>query len=38
MSITYQTVIINENDEELKKNANHNVNYMKDIWCRFIYA
>ena len=32
MSITYQTVIINENDEELKKKyANHNVNYMKDV-------
>ena len=32
MSITYQTVIINENDEELKKKyANHNVNYMEDV-------
>ena len=32
MSITYQTVIIDENDTELKeKYANHNVNYMKDV-------
>ena len=32
MSIIYKTVIIDENDEELKKKyANHNVNYMKDV-------
>ena len=32
MSITYQTVIIDTNDTELKeKYANHNVNYMKDV-------
>ena len=32
MSITYHTLVINENDEELKINMkNHNVNYIKDV-------
>lgn len=32
MSITYHTLVINENDEELKnKYENHNVNYIKDV-------
>lgn len=32
MSITYNIVVINENDEELKnKYENHNVNYMRDV-------
>ena len=32
MSITYKTVIIDDNDCELKeKYKNHNVNYMKDV-------